>query len=52
MHVEILSALYTFAQRGEERMLPFLDQLTVDGIVVDDWNYLDLFFTLFESERT
>lgn len=42
--VEILSALYTFAQRGEERMLPFLDQLTVDGIVVDDWNYLDLFF--------
>ncbi len=49
--VEILSALYTFAQRGEERMLPFLDQLTVDGIVVDDWNYLDLFFPYLKANE-
>ena len=42
--LEILSVFDTFAQRGEERVQSFLDQLTADGVVVDNYNLVDVFY--------
>ncbi|MYD36597.1 MAG: hypothetical protein F4X20_06265 [Dehalococcoidia bacterium] len=41
--LETIRLFRLMAQRGEERITAFLDQLAADGVVVDSYNLLDVF---------